>query len=403
MGPVGDLGDRGVGTSMAVRPADLPDAMRRIVVERFFGPSPPEGMRLVFHPDLAIQAAIVHEHWQFLRAFPRWVGAVMHGTPHLDVIEYQVENLYGEMVHDPMAANGHYALVLEAGVEAGLTREEILEGTPHPALARALDDWYAIARDRPWFETMAAVHGTEMLADQKLKEIPGYSLPYQMGDAAFLDRSGLTEKGRRFLATTRADTEHAGRAADLVAKYATGPGEPESVLATFRRSMDNMGLYMDALVARTAEYPGPVRGPPMSAPCALCGATWGGHRRTVQGETLDFCCGSCGDFYELAIVEVRTATGWPRVDRLFIEEIDGVDGTGWAVYRSGSRRLRCLGPPGRIQGDPFRAANIRPPSGAVLSPGPRVIPLRGPSSVGRGINRGTLPSSSSAAPRTRAP
>ena len=70
----------------------------------------------------------------------------------------------------------------------------------------------------------------------------------------------------------------------------------------------------------------------MSAPCALCGATWGGHRRAVQGETLDFCCGSCGDFYELAIVEVRNATGWPRVDRLFIEEIDGLDGKGWARY-----------------------------------------------------------------------
>lgn len=247
---------------MSVRSNDLPNAMRQIVVERFFGPSPPEGMRLLFHPDRAVQAAIVHEHWQFLRGFPRWVGAVMHGTPHLDVIQYEVENLYGEMVHDPMAAHGHYALVLEAGVEAGLSREEILQGTPHPKLATALDDWYAIARDRPWVETMAAVHGTEMLADQRLKEIPGYSLPYQMGDAEFLDRSGLTEKGRRFLATTRADTEHAGRAADLVAKYATGPGEPEAVLATFRRSMDDLGLYMDALAARTREYRARFGGPP---------------------------------------------------------------------------------------------------------------------------------------------
>jgi pyrroloquinoline quinone (PQQ) biosynthesis protein C len=239
---------------MTVPPNGLPNAMRQIVVDRFYGPSPPEGMQLLFHPDRAVQAALVHEHWQFLRGFPRWVGAVIHGTPHLDVIEYEVENLYGELVHDPMAANGHYALVLEAGIEAGLSREEIVEGTPHPKLARALEDWYAIARDRPWVETMAAVHGTEMLADQKLKEMPGYSLPYQMGDAEFLDRSGLTEKGRRFLATTRADTEHAGRAADLVAKYATGPGEADAVLATFRRSMDNMGAYMEAVVDRVAEY-----------------------------------------------------------------------------------------------------------------------------------------------------
>lgn len=70
----------------------------------------------------------------------------------------------------------------------------------------------------------------------------------------------------------------------------------------------------------------------MSDPCALCGATWGEHRRSVQGETLNFCCGACGEFYELSIAEVRSATGWPRVDRLFLDEIDGLDAKGWAQY-----------------------------------------------------------------------
>ncbi len=103
----------------------------------------------------------------------------------------------------------------------------------------------------------------------------------------------------------------------------------------------------------------------MSAPCALCGATWGEHRRVVQGETLDFCCGSCGDFYELAIVEVRRATGWPRVDRLFIEEVDGVDGSGWARFGESRVEFDVSGLPDGSKVTRFALRS--PPSGA----GPR--------------------------------
>src|SRR5580658_163660 len=161
---MGDLVDKEIREVPMTDPGavSLPDMMRRIVVERFFGPDPPEGMRRIFHPDRAMQAALIREHWQFLQGFPRWVGSVIAGTPHLEVIEYEVDNLYGELIHDPMAERGHYALVLEAGIEAGLTREEIVTGAPTPPLARAIADWYKIARERPWFETMAAVHGTEM-------------------------------------------------------------------------------------------------------------------------------------------------------------------------------------------------------------------------------------------------
>lgn len=232
----------------------LADDMRQHVVDTFFGATPPEGIRRLFAPDRAFQAALIYEHWQFLQGFPRWVGSIIAGTPHLDVIQYEVDNLYGELIHDANAERGHYALVLEAGTEVGLSREEILRGPPGPKMARAIEDWYAIARERPWVETMAAVHGTEMLADQRLKERPGYRYPYQMGDEEFLRGAAYSPKGRRFLATTRADTEHAGHAAALVEKYATDAPTRSAVMTTFRRSMKDMELYMQALVDRADQW-----------------------------------------------------------------------------------------------------------------------------------------------------
>jgi hypothetical protein len=99
-------------------------------------------------------------------------------------------------------------------------------------------------------------------------------------------------------------------------------------------------------------------------PCALCGATWGGHRRVVQGDPLNFCCGACGEFYQLSIDEVREATAWPRVDRLFLDEIDGTDASGWAEHGGHRVRFDVSGLPDGSQVTRFA---LRPASGP--SPG----------------------------------
>lgn len=233
---------------------DLADRMRRHIVGRFYGEVMPEGLRRLFSPTPAYQAALVYEHWCFLQGFPRWVGSIIAGTDKLDVIEYEVDNLYGELIHDPGAKGGHYAIVLSAGVEAGLSSNELTEARPGPKMALALKDWYDIARTRSWIETMAAVHGTEMLADQNLKKVPGYSLPHIMGDEPFLRPSTYSPSGKRFLGTTRADTQHAGRAAELVEKYAPTSEERDNIFKTFVRSMDNMELYFEAIRERYEEF-----------------------------------------------------------------------------------------------------------------------------------------------------
>lgn len=71
--------------------------------------------------------------------------------------------------------------------------------------------------------------------------------------------------------------------------------------------------------------------------CTLCGADWGEHHAVVDGIDRIFCCGACARFYLLAIEETKRRTGWPKVDRLYLESVRGDEADGWA--RAGDRRI----------------------------------------------------------------
>ncbi|MHB8584506.1 MAG: TA0938 family protein [Thermoplasmatota archaeon] len=76
----------------------------------------------------------------------------------------------------------------------------------------------------------------------------------------------------------------------------------------------------------------PVPGTSKEAGCALCGSSWGNYWQVVEGTNLFFCCSICGAAYANAVDAVKGKTGWPRVDRLFIEDVRGNEGDGWATH-----------------------------------------------------------------------
>ena len=243
-------GEERRGDGMGEPSVSLADELRTIVVHAFYSKDPPEALRLLYAPDAAIVKAMTIEHWRFLQAFPRWCGGIMMKSPVQEVWEYEIDNLHDELIHDPAVGGGHYAIVRQACLESGWSPEEIDRGRAHPKMQRAIDDWTAIVRDRPWVEAMAAVHGTEMLADQRLKDHPDFAMPSIVSDRSFIEKGAFGPATRRWLSTTAADTAHAGRAADLVAKYAAEASTPEAVLRTFHRSMDDMRLYFEAIAGR---------------------------------------------------------------------------------------------------------------------------------------------------------
>ena len=247
----GGQGEMGDGMGEAAQ--SLQDQLRTIVVRAFYSKNAPETIRVLYAPDAAFVKAVTIEHWRFLQAFPRWCGAIVSRSPYQDVWEYEIDNLHDELVHDKAVGGGHYVIVREACRESGWTDEEIDRGHAHPKMQRAIDDWWSIVRDRPWVEAMAAVHGTEMLADQRLKSHPDFAMPSIVSDRSFIEQGAFGPATRLWISTTAADTAHAGRAADLVAKYAATDSTPDAVLATFRRSMDDMRLYFEAIAERRRE------------------------------------------------------------------------------------------------------------------------------------------------------
>ncbi len=138
----------------------LQDQLRTIVVRAFYSKDAPEAMRILYAPDAAYVKAVTIEHWRFLQAFPRWCGMIVAKSPYQDVWEYEIDNIHEELVHDPAVGGGHYTIVRQACRESGWSDAEIDHGHAHPKMQRAIDDWYAIVRERPWVEAMAAVHGT---------------------------------------------------------------------------------------------------------------------------------------------------------------------------------------------------------------------------------------------------
>lgn len=72
--------------------------------------------------------------------------------------------------------------------------------------------------------------------------------------------------------------------------------------------------------------------------CALCGSTWGDHWEAIEGVERFFCCSVCAAAYGNLVEAIEAATGWDRVDRLFLDDNRGDEAGGWA--RQGDGRVR---------------------------------------------------------------
>ena len=72
--------------------------------------------------------------------------------------------------------------------------------------------------------------------------------------------------------------------------------------------------------------------------CALCGSTWGDYHEEVERHRLFFCCDVCAREFRNMVQEVKSRTGWGRVEEL---EIRGNYYTGrMCVARSGDREVK---------------------------------------------------------------
>lgn len=231
---------------------DLKGWIKKRFIQRFYGTHPHPFVVALQHPSRATLLGYVVEHQHFLRQWTRSCAYIIAKTDKVDVTTYELDNISTEFGGYGREKPSHYELLLRMGESLDLPREGILATPPLPDTAKSIKVWSEIAEKDPWVETMAAMHGLELIADRNLKN-EGASTGYF--DPSILNSHEVTEATKNFLREGyEADVEHSEEALDLVAKYATEPGVVENVQATFLRSIRAFDNYLMARLERSKQY-----------------------------------------------------------------------------------------------------------------------------------------------------
>ena len=193
--------------------------------------------------------AHVQEFIHFVHAFPRWIAALLSRTPYYEVRRFLAQNLYEEVVEDPVAGAPHYEFMFRLGEGAGLSREEIENSRPTATLPllHALENFY---RERPWIEVFASTSVGEATNQATLN--PELRRRYGLPERTRLEtfrRLGLSDYHlTQYLVHSEVDAKHGGEGLRLAAKYAAFERYPlERLLAGVREYTILIRAYWDAM------------------------------------------------------------------------------------------------------------------------------------------------------------
>ncbi|MGI0080141.1 MAG: C2H2 type zinc finger domain-containing protein [Nitrososphaerales archaeon] len=226
--------------------------IRKRFVERFYGEKPHPFVVALQHPSRATLLGYVIEHQHFLKQWVRSCSYIMAKTDKSDATLYELDNINTEFGGYGAEKPSHYELLLRMGESLGLERKEILSTPPLEDTSFAINEWNEIARDSHWVETMAAMHGLELIADRTLAS-DGARMTYF--DPSILQTDEVTEATKAFLKEGyEADAGHSKEALDLVDKYSDEPGLKENVQATYLRSINLFQGYLMARLERSEQF-----------------------------------------------------------------------------------------------------------------------------------------------------
>ncbi len=222
-------------------------------IERFYGSHPHPFVVALQHPTRATLLGYVLEHQHFLRQWVRSCSYIMAKTENTDVTMYELDNINTEFGGYSPERLSHYELLLRMGESLGIYRQKILSTEPLPDTKTSLKTWDELAKNEHWVETMAAMHGLELIADRTLRG-DGAAMSYF--DPAILnpkDRE-VTDATKNFLREGyEADVSHSKEALDLVEKYANELNKTEDVQATFLKSINVFHRYLMARLRRAEQ------------------------------------------------------------------------------------------------------------------------------------------------------
>jgi pyrroloquinoline-quinone synthase len=220
--------------------------IEELAVDRYFRDLPPMVAAMSGRPTLGVARAFVLEWTKFSRQFPRWVGAIVANCPEWDVIAFEIENLFSEVVRDPASDANHYELLVRLGQAVGLSRDEIERHRPQPESIAAFDHWWAMARQPDWLTGFAAVNGLEILGDRGLPARYGLApdTGLEVDPWAALD---LGEDALEFFRVgSEADEGHGRHTVRIIAEHASADAE-ERVLVVLSETIEVIRTMMGGL------------------------------------------------------------------------------------------------------------------------------------------------------------
>lgn len=231
---------------------DIEGWIKKRFIERFYGERPHPFVLALQHPTRATLLGYVVEHQYFLRQWTRSCAYIIAKTDKLDVTMYELDNINTEFGGYGPGKPSHYELLLRMGESLGLPREKAIAIPPLLDTELAIKTWNDIAEKDHWLETMAAMHGLELIADRNLRS-EGASMSYF--DPAILLGNEVTVGTKNFLREGyEADVEHSEEALELIAKYSSLYGTTENIQATFLKSIHAFDNYLMARLERRKQF-----------------------------------------------------------------------------------------------------------------------------------------------------
>ncbi|HET6954555.1 MAG TPA: iron-containing redox enzyme family protein [Acidimicrobiales bacterium] len=225
-------------------------------------PGMPDGMT----PEVARRYHATYLKYMsfFAWKFPSWLMSVASLCPYQDVRREIINDCVDEEVGDPDAdGRCHIDLLYDEAEECGLSRQEIFETEPTPAIVTCINAWENLTRTTGWLPGFAAIAGLEITQSEPAKRArvrltgidDSQRYSEEMGGKTFHDRLGMPEDSLKFFSLhAYKDVFHGGGELALLVRYAFSRQLQTECLWAAKTSMQIMTVHANEVrrLARAA-------------------------------------------------------------------------------------------------------------------------------------------------------
>ena len=185
------------------------------------------------------------QYMHHVLAEPTYLSAVHSNTPHFaadgraDLTARQT--ILRNLLEEEYGPNNHPALWQRFAMSLGMTADEIASVQPLPKTAALVETFTRIARERPYFAGLAALHAFEsQVPEIAATKIDGLRRFYGITDPASYEFFSVHQE---------ADVAHAAAEWGLIESAADEPAKRDAVLAATREACEALWDFLDGVHA----------------------------------------------------------------------------------------------------------------------------------------------------------